>query len=815
MAERRVLVIDNDQSFSSLLQNALSPYGVDVAVVQDHNDGLGLAKELEPELLFIAVELPDKLGYATCNKAKKGIAKNIPVVLATASVPPSDLEQHRKLRVHADEYMDKRTLSRDELITKVDGLIGLGPPIAVDDLELPLDAEEIAIDEEPIGEETTGGALVQSDGFGAAYPEGDVPSSEILDEGIDAETEAAFAAMGMGEPIIEESFEGDESAATHFRGEQGPAAGHEQAFEEVADAGSIVEEIPMAVDMAEETEFPEMPELVEEQLEAPENGAGFAPTEYATEYDALVVRETPAADSFEQVGKAPVEAALAASGSSDIDLGLEDVAAQAAPWTPQGADESGPLRARVTELELECERLRSAVEEAKKSQAPAATSFSREREFLNLRELINRKEKEIIDLKEEVDSKDRHVLTAKERTRELERRQREGEERLLSVEGSLVTANETIAGLTRDKEMAAEREKGLKARLEIAQSESRKAYEESDILKKKLTAETQELSQALAREKTEVAQIRKEAAAKLAELEASKVALEKRLMEEKTRELAAASQARAQELERQARDHGAEIDAQKKDHARELAALRSSHEAALGDKEQKAESARRQLVEQHEAAMRAALERHRGEIAAQEEKRENELAEAEDRRQADLNAQLQEHRRALEEQSKLHADDLARLAAEKARELEAQAARHASETKALRAQADKERTDLEAGHAVAVADLRAEMRAEIDDLNKGLATARDRVKALEGELQAAQASISAREKSIAGYQKDIEDLQAEVGELKRAIEELEKQNASYQEQVLKAYQKIKSDEAVVQKAKKAMAIALTLLDGDS
>ena len=52
-------------------------------------------------------------------------------------------------------------------------------------------------------------------------------------------------------------------------------------------------------------------------------------------------------------------------------------------------------------------------------------------------------------------------------------------------------------------------------------------------------------------------------------------------------------------------------------------------------------------------------------------------------------------------------------------------------------------------------------------------------------------------------------------ELRAELDELEQQNAAYQEQVLKAYQKIKADEAMVARAKKAMAIALTVLDDDS
>src|SRR6187200_1439263 len=94
MAQRRALLIDSDLQFQDLLSRALAPYGVTVHPVTDGSDGLQHVPELEPEVIFIAVELPDKVGYSICNKAKKGVAKKIPVVLATATVPPGDLAQH-------------------------------------------------------------------------------------------------------------------------------------------------------------------------------------------------------------------------------------------------------------------------------------------------------------------------------------------------------------------------------------------------------------------------------------------------------------------------------------------------------------------------------------------------------------------------------------------------------------------------------------------------------------------------------------------------------------------------------------------------
>src|SRR3972149_3583248 len=196
MGDRRVLVIDSDPNFSDTLRRSLRPYGIDVEVVDDGSDGLQRAKEIGPELLFVAVELPEKAGYAICNKAKRGAVKNIPVVLATSSVSPADLESHKKLRYRADDYLDKRTLTAPDLLAKIDQLIGLGPAqetADADDLEMPVDAEEISLDDGDGEGGSTGELPIEVLGT-----EGDAAAVGIVDEGIDAETEAAFATLHLG-----------------------------------------------------------------------------------------------------------------------------------------------------------------------------------------------------------------------------------------------------------------------------------------------------------------------------------------------------------------------------------------------------------------------------------------------------------------------------------------------------------------------------------------------------------------------------------------------------------------------------------------
>lgn len=141
---RRILLIDPDLAFAQRLTQVLAPYHVDVVTIPDGAEALGRVTEIGPAALVIAVEEPEKLGYALCNKAKKGVAASLPVVLVTTTVTAQGFANHRRLKIHADEYLDKRTLSDDELLGKVDNLINLGEPAA------PGDEEPVELDDVPV-----------------------------------------------------------------------------------------------------------------------------------------------------------------------------------------------------------------------------------------------------------------------------------------------------------------------------------------------------------------------------------------------------------------------------------------------------------------------------------------------------------------------------------------------------------------------------------------------------------------------------------------------------------------------------------------
>jgi len=135
-------------------------------------------------------------------------------------------------------------------------------------------------------------------------------------------------------------------------------------------------------------------------------------------------------------------------------------------------------------------------------------------------------------------------------------------------------------------------------------------------------------------------------------------------------------------------------------------------------------------------------------------------------------------------------------------------AEHARATALVQADAGKARAHLVAEHDKTAKELFAER----EELKRGLSGARDSLKRSEGELASAVQSIADRNAELRQHAAAIAERDTRIAELRKEIEGLETENTSYQDQVLRAYQKIKTDEAMVARARKAMAIALTVLD---
>jgi CheY-like chemotaxis protein len=126
VSDRTVLVIDEDAEFRERLTSLLSALGVRVETAQGEDRILEALGRRVPEAVFIAVDLPEKEGYGLFSKIKK-TRRRVPVALVTSSISVSDLKLHEKLKVHAEAYLDKRTVTDDELREVIESRLGIFP----------------------------------------------------------------------------------------------------------------------------------------------------------------------------------------------------------------------------------------------------------------------------------------------------------------------------------------------------------------------------------------------------------------------------------------------------------------------------------------------------------------------------------------------------------------------------------------------------------------------------------------------------------------------------------------------------------------
>lgn len=454
------------------------------------------------------------------------------------------------------------------------------------------------------------------------------------------------------------------------------------------------------------------------------------------------------------------------------------------------------LQARIDSLEAERGTLRREVDEQRDRMTQAASqgAFSKERDLLSLREVINKKDKDILDLRDALDAKERQILDHKDKIRENERARRDLEERTLGFERSLFLANEKTAELVQDRDKSIERERGLKARLDDAHEELRKSQDEIEALRKRVTQEVE-------RGRTEVDKTRIELEGKLIEARenhhaelskatdewsASQLAqqvayqaelargeaahrvevdtLQRRLADES----AAAADRLQGELSKLRRDHEKTITSMKDEQALQLASERQAYEAQTDAKQRAYRDEIMALRRRHEEELAAAEDRRQRDILEQEQRRVAELEQAENRRRYELQGRDEEHHARVNEIERRHLMEKTETA---------------------------ERSRLDYDQAVGRA-----VRAE-------------------GELIARSQELEQAYRRLAGFEADLDSARMELGDrdLKLSqnrdrIGELEAKLSDYEDQIVRAYQRFRTDEKTGEKIRRALAIALALMD---
>ncbi len=186
---KRILLIDDDEKLSELLQSFFSRFDLDLIAAHDPETGLKLLDSENPDLVILDVMLPGQDGFEVCRRIRK--TSSVPVIMLTARGEVTD--RIVGLEIGADDYMPKPFEPR-ELVARIQNVLRRsqsappagGSKLLFDGLVVDLDRRAAELDGEALDLTTMEYQLLA---LFASNPGQTFTRDEILNElrGIDAQ----------------------------------------------------------------------------------------------------------------------------------------------------------------------------------------------------------------------------------------------------------------------------------------------------------------------------------------------------------------------------------------------------------------------------------------------------------------------------------------------------------------------------------------------------------------------------------------------------------------------------------------------------
>jgi two-component system, OmpR family, response regulator MtrA len=101
MAERRILIIDDDPQLREAVTIVLTSQEYDVQAAPTGKEGIAQVSERAPDLVVLDVNLPDMLGFEVVRELRR--FSNVPVLMLTGRSESSDIVSG--LDSGADDYL--------------------------------------------------------------------------------------------------------------------------------------------------------------------------------------------------------------------------------------------------------------------------------------------------------------------------------------------------------------------------------------------------------------------------------------------------------------------------------------------------------------------------------------------------------------------------------------------------------------------------------------------------------------------------------------------------------------------------------------
>ncbi len=123
---KKVLIVDDEVHIRALLERALEDLedeDVEFFTAENGEEGLEIAREEKPDLMFLDITMPKMNGYDVCKNIKQDPElQNIYIIMLTAKGQTIDKVQAEE--VQANEYMTK-PFNPDIILEKACGVLNI------------------------------------------------------------------------------------------------------------------------------------------------------------------------------------------------------------------------------------------------------------------------------------------------------------------------------------------------------------------------------------------------------------------------------------------------------------------------------------------------------------------------------------------------------------------------------------------------------------------------------------------------------------------------------------------------------------------
>ena len=124
--DKKILIVDDELHIRALLERALEDLedeGIELLTAENGEEGLELAIEEKPDLMFLDIMMPKMNGYEVCEKIKQNPElKDIYIIILTAK--GQTIDRVKADEVQANEYLTK-PFNPDMILQKASEILSI------------------------------------------------------------------------------------------------------------------------------------------------------------------------------------------------------------------------------------------------------------------------------------------------------------------------------------------------------------------------------------------------------------------------------------------------------------------------------------------------------------------------------------------------------------------------------------------------------------------------------------------------------------------------------------------------------------------